>query len=114
LQTLLLDSDRLLIQAEGGLVPDLELIDIRIRPQLRLLGQGLTMPMRLAGSFAEANMLLDGRPAGTTAFDNAVSTAQRGGDACPDALTLARFGAAGPMPTSLPVKLNPMPTPKRE
>ena len=112
LQTLVLDSHRLLIQAEGALVPDRELIDIRIRPQLRLLGQGLVMPMRLAGDFVAPNMLLDGRPADTTAFDNIVGTAQRGGDACPDALTLARFGAPGPLPTSLPIKLDPMPTPK--
>ena len=111
-QSLVLDSNRLLIQAEGGLVPDRELIDLRIRPQLRLLGQGLAMPMRLAGSFVGANLLLDGRAPTTTPFDSAVAAAQRGGDACPDALTLARFGAPGPMPASPPTKLDPMPTPK--
>lgn len=112
LQSLVLDSNRLLIQADGGLVPDRELIDLRIRPQLRLLGQGLAMPLRLVGSFVGTNLLLDGRPPGTTGFDSAVAAAQRGGDACPDALTHARFGAPGPMPTSQPIKLDPMPTPK--
>ena len=111
LQTLVLDSNRLLIQADGGLLTEAELIDIRIRPQLRLLGRGLAIPMRLAGRFVGADLLLDLRPA-TTPFDATAQSAQRDGDACPDALRLARFGVPGPMPSSPPTKLDPMPPPK--
>jgi len=110
-QSLVLDSNRLLILADGGLLTAPELIDIRIRPQLRLLGQGLAMPMRLAGRFVAADMLVDTRPP-ATAFDTAALAAQRGEDACPDALKAARFGAPGPMPTSPPTKFDPMPMPK--
>lgn len=111
-QTVVLDTNRLLIQAEGGMQNEPEQIDIRIRPQLRLLGQGLAIPMLLAGRFMDARMLIDNRRLPATLFDAGVTAAQRGGDACPDALTLARFGAPGALPRSPPIKLEPMPTPK--
>jgi hypothetical protein len=101
----------LLILGGGELLTEPELIDIAIRPQLRVLGQALAMPMRMAGRFIGANLLLDLRPR-ETPFDIAAQSAERGGDACPDALKLARFGAPGPMPSSPPIKLDPMPTPK--
>ncbi|MBC7634069.1 MAG: hypothetical protein H7251_00560, partial [Acetobacteraceae bacterium] len=111
-QTVVLDTNRLLIQAEGGMQTEAEQIDIRIRPQLRLLGQGLAVPMLLDGSLMDARLLIDNRPPTTTPFDAGVTAAQRGGDACPDALALARFGVAGALPRSPPIKLDPMPTPK--
>lgn len=117
LDTLVLDSERLLIEANGRAQGRAELIDVRIRPQLRFGGPSLTVPLRLAGSYNGIRMLIDGAADGTDvpkAFLASAHAAERGADACPAALTAARNGAAGPMPHDKPMAVTPMTPPKPE
>ena len=117
LDTLVLDSERLLIEANGRAQGSAELMDLRIRPQLRFGGPSLTVPLRLVGSFNGPHLLIDGTADGIDvpkAFLASAQAAERGADACPAALTAARNGAAGPMPHDKPMAVTPMPPPKRE
>ena len=115
---LVLDSERLLIQATGGIQGERELVDLQIRPQLRFGGPALAMPLRYAGSFAGARLLIDlgadapNRP--SDPFRVAARTIEAGADPCPAALTAARGGTAGPLPKTPPFKVTPIALPKTE
>lgn len=117
LETLLLDSARLMIAANGRVSGESEVVDLRIRPQLRFDGPALTVPMRMVGRLSGTRLLVD-NTAGSAdvpaAFLAGALAAERGADGCPAALSAARGGVAGALPHDKPFTVTPMPTPKPE
>ena len=117
LETLLLDSARLMIAASGRVSGDSEAVDLRIRPQLRFDGPALTVPMRVMGSLSGTRLLVDNAAESADvpkAFLANALAVERGADGCPAALTAARGGAAGPLPREAPFAVTTMPTPRLE
>jgi AsmA protein len=120
-RALTLDSSRLLLQGGGMMNFGDETLDVVIRPQLRIAGNQLGVPVKIGGTFAhpttsvapfgalqEAAKTAVGLPvsvvqevAGSNSFlGNALNSLgiSPAGDSCPAALALARLGKPGPAP----------------
>ena len=92
---LLLESGRVLLEGQGSFDLAQEVLDMRIRSSVRILGQAISVPSRLEGSFATPRMALD---TPNPAYGAAVARPDAP-DSCLPALELARAGRAGPLPS---------------
>jgi AsmA protein len=123
IRALTLDSSRLLVQGGGGVNFGNETLGVIIRPQLRVAGAELGVPVKIGGTFYDPTTTVAPlgalQEAGKTAIGLPITIAQDassnsvvgqiiGGlglkgviakaapDVCPDALALGRLGAPGP------------------
>lgn len=96
-RTLTFDSARL--QMEGGGMADLgaETLALRLRPELRLGGTGVLVPMQVGGSFAHPQAALDSP--GESGRVGVVIGGTPREDSCVSGLASARNGGVGPVPT---------------
>jgi uncharacterized protein involved in outer membrane biogenesis len=125
LSALALDVGRTLVEGSGSMRFEPETVDIRIRPQLRITADGITVPLKLTGRFRAPALEVDndkgslakealgalsalsGRALGTVGNRNA--------DACATALAVVRTagstqpGPAAPPPPNLFPNLRPPP-----
>lgn len=112
LATALVDADRTLVQAEGSLRLGAEIMDLRLRPVLRVGGPGLAVPLFLRGSFRSPVLTLDqadisaadARAMGLLSAGRSLGPRQdvASGESCAAALAVVRGGAAGPVPAAPP------------
>jgi AsmA protein len=116
---LTLDSSRLLVQGGGSLNFGNETLGIIVRPQLRVAGSEIGVPVKIGGTFADPTTsvapLAAVQEAAKTAVGLTASLAEdvpgarsllgkiestfgpaSTGDVCPAALSLARLGKPGP------------------
>lgn len=130
-RTLTLDSSRLLVQGGGTMNFGAETLNVVIRPQLRVAGNQLGVPVKIGGTFAhpktsvapfgalqEAAKTAVGLPvsvvqevAGSNSFlGNALNSLGiiPAGDVCPAALSLARLGKPGPAPMAPAASTGPV------
>ncbi len=106
---MILESGRVLLEAEGGFDLAAEELALRLRSSIRIPGQAITVPSRLEGSFANPRMALDPPdPARAAAIARPDAP-----DACIAALELARSGRAGPMPAGRDTRPNLVAPPSR-
>jgi AsmA protein len=123
IRALTLDSSRLLVQGGGGVNFGNETLGIIIRPQLRVAGAALGVPVKIGGTFYDPTTsvapLAALQEAGKTAIGLPITIAQdaqansvvgqivsglglngvlakAAPDVCPTALALGRLGAPGP------------------
>jgi len=96
-RTLTFDSTRL--QMEGGGMADLgaETLVLRLRPELRLGGAGVLVPVQVGGSFAHPQAALDA-PGESGRLGVVIGGTPRE-DSCVSGLASARNGGVGPVPT---------------
>jgi len=86
LTTLLLDTNRLLLQGTGDIDLSSEHLALRVRPLLRVGGPGLVVPVRIGGTLREPKAVLDsGGMLGAL-----MGGERRNADACAPALASAR------------------------
>jgi len=125
---LTLDSNRLLVQGGGSLNFGNETLGLIIRPQLRVAGDEIGVPVKVGGTFvnptASVAPLAAVQEAAKTAVGLTVSLAEEipgaggllgkiegkigspsAGDVCPAALSLARLGKPGP---AAPAEFSPV------
>jgi hypothetical protein len=119
LSTLTLDSSRLLVEGGGSLNFGNETLGVILRPQLRVAGNQIGVPVKIGGTFSDPTAsvapLAAVQEAAKTAVGLTVSLADEmpgagsllgkientispagAGDVCPAALSLARLGKPGP------------------
>ncbi len=103
LSALALDVGRTLIQGTGMLRFRPELVDVRIKPQLRITSTGITIPLKLTGRFRNPVLAIDEGSAAAEALGalSALSgralgpVGNRNADACTAALAVVRAGGSG-------------------
>lgn len=117
-----LDAGPALIRAEGTLELGEETLNLRLRPNLRVIGQsGVTIPLKLVGRFRSPRIELDTPETSGDAARTLLGTPERlagavlpDGDPCVSALAIARGGrptltpSTAPPPPLLPFRL-PLP-----
>ena len=112
LASAVLDSERLLLQATGSLQGTTEFTNFRLRPQLRLGGPAVSVPLRIIGPLSSLHLVVDPTADAEAARDAwrtaAQAAEQHGADPCPAALRTARNGRDGPMPTDQPTAVTPI------
>jgi len=119
ISALTLDSNRLLVQGGGSLDFGNETLGIILRPQIRLAGNAIGVPVKIGGTFANPTAsvaplaavqeaaktaagltmsLAEDIPGGSSLLGKIETTLGTGstGDVCPAALSLARLGKPGP------------------
>ena len=107
--TMILESGRVLLEADGSVNLADEILAVRLRSSIRIPGQAISVPSRLEGSFTAPRMALDPPdPARSAAIARPDVP-----DACQPALALARAGRTGPMPSGLDARPNLVAPPSR-
>ncbi len=121
-KALALDSSRLLMQGSGTVNFASETLGLVLKPRLKIGGSNVSVPVQVGGTFlaptygvapqsavsagAQSASGLAGSPlqqalGGNTLLGQAVGAFPGGNaDFCPAALSLARFGQTGPMPSA--------------
>jgi uncharacterized protein involved in outer membrane biogenesis len=123
-RALTLDSSRLLMQGGGTLDFGAETLAVVLRPQVKIGGNPVGVPVEIGGTFANPSDSIAGKDilaaAGNSAAGLASALAETAGggsllgnvataiglgskpDVCPDALSLGRLGQPGPAAAGLP------------
>jgi AsmA protein len=104
-RALALDSSRLRMQGSGTVNFGNDTLNLTLRPQARISGSNIDVPVHVGGSFsAPTTALAVGKPQsllGTLANELGLGGAPSAADICPAALTLARMGQPGPAPGAM-------------
>ncbi|HEY1857171.1 AsmA family protein [Acidocella sp.] len=106
-RALALDSSRLRMQGSGTVNFSNDALNLTLRPQVRISGTNLAVPVHVGGTIAApTTSLAPGRSGpqsllGELAGDLGLGGAQSAADICPAALSLARMGQPGPAPGAM-------------